>query len=208
MPTWYNRIAGQSLERLAALSDGIFAVAMTLLVLDIHAPVAKYIHTDYDLWLALGSLAPRFLVYLMSIMTLGIFWTGQQTQLNHLSQSDHHLSWIHIAFLGLVSVMPFSTSLLAEFIAFRAALLVYWANILLLGLVLYVSWRYARRAGLVEKASLELSCAIERRILIAQSLYAFGALLCVVNPYWSIGFIVLVQLNYAIAPHIRPFNRL
>jgi uncharacterized membrane protein len=121
MPTWYNRIAGQSLERLAALSDGIFAVAMTLLVLDIHAPVAKYIHTDYDLWLALGSLAPRFLVYLMSIMTLGIFWTGQQTQLNHLSQSDHHLSWIHIAFLGLVSVMPFSTSLLAEFIAFRAA---------------------------------------------------------------------------------------
>jgi len=208
MSTWYNRIAGQNLERLAALSDGIFAVAMTLLVLDIHAPERRSIHSDYALWLALGSLAPRFLVYLMSLMTLGIFWTGQQTQFNYLSQSDRHLSWIHIAFLGFVSVMPFSTSLLAEFIGLRVALLVYWANILLLGIALYASWRYARHAGLVENASLELSCAIERRILIAQSLYAFGALLCVFNPYWSIGFIVLVQLNYAIAPRFRPFSKL
>jgi len=208
MPTWYNRIAGQSLERLAALSDGIFAVAMTLLVLDIHAPAAHAIHSENGLGVALAALAPRLLVYLMSFMTLGIFWTGQQTQFNYLSQSDRHLSWIHIAFLALVSVMPFSTSLLAEFIGFRLALLVYWANILLLGLVLYASWRYARHAGLAENAPPELSCAIERRILIAQTLYAFGALLCVFSTYWSIGLIVLVQLNYAIAPRFRPFSRL
>jgi uncharacterized membrane protein len=208
MSTWYNRIAGQNLERLAALSDGIFAVAMTLLVLDIHAPAAHSIHSESELWLALYQLAPRFLVYLLSFMTLGIFWTGQQTQFNYLSQSDRHLSWIHLAFLALVTLMPFSTGLLAEFIVYRPALLLYWANILLLGVVLYVSWRYARHAGLVENASVELSCAIERRILIAQSLYGCGALLCVVNTYWSIGFIILVQLNYAIAPRIRPFSRL
>jgi uncharacterized membrane protein len=52
MSTWYNRIAGQNLERLAALSDGIFAVAMTLLVLDIHAPAAHEIHGEGDLWRA------------------------------------------------------------------------------------------------------------------------------------------------------------
>jgi len=208
MSTWYNRIAGQSLERLAALSDGIFAVAMTLLVLDIHAPAAQGVRSENDLWLALYALAPRLLVYLMSFMTLGIFWMGQQTQFNFLSQSDRHLTWIHIAFLALVSVMPFSTSLLAEFIGFRLALMIYWINILLLGLVLYMSWRYARHSALVEDSSKEVSCAIERRILIAQSLYAFGALLCLFNPYWSIGFIVLVQLNYAIAPRFRPFSRL
>jgi len=208
MPTWYNRIAGQSLERLAALSDGIFAVAMTLLVLDIHAPAAHTIHSENDLWLALRALAPRLLVYLMSFMTLGIFWIGQQTQFNQLSQSDRHLTWIHIAFLALVSVMPFSTSLLAEFIEFRLALVLYWVNILLLGVILYVSWRYAARSGLVQAESEELRCAIERRILIAQSLYAFGALLCLFNTYWSIGFIVLVQLNYAIAPRFRPFSKL
>ena len=151
---------------------------------------------------------PRLLVYLMSFMTLGIFWIGQQTQFNQLSQSDRHLTWIHIAFLALVSVMPFSTSLLAEFIEYRLALLLYWANILLLGLILYVSWRYAARSGLVQSDSDEVRCAIERRILIAQSLYAFGALLCFFNTYWSIGFIVLVQLNYAIAPRFRPFSRL
>jgi uncharacterized membrane protein len=208
MPTWYNRIAGQSLERLAALSDGIFAVAMTLLVLDIHAPAAHSIHSENDLWQALLALAPRMLVYLMSFLTLGIFWIGQQTQFNQLEKSDRDLTWIHIAFLAFVSVMPFSTSLLAEFIEFRLALLLYWANILLLGLILYVSWRYAARAGLLEADSHEVRCAVERRILIAQSLYAFGALLCVFNTYWSIGFIVLVQLNYGLAPRFGPLARI
>lgn len=208
MPTHsYNRIAGQSLERLAALSDGIFAVAMTLLVLDIHAPAAHSIHSENELWQALITLAPRLLVYLMSFMTLGIFWIGQQTQFNQLDKSDRHLTWIHIAFLALVSVMPFSTSLLAEFVEFRVALLLYWSNILLLGVMLYISWRYAARAGLVPEAATEVRCAVERRILIAQSLYAFGALLCVFNTYWSLGFIVLVQLNYVIAPRFGRVSR-
>ncbi len=209
MKTTYNRIAGQSLERLAALSDGIFAVAMTLLVLDIHAPSMEAIHTEQDLWQALGALLPRVVMYLMSFMTLGIFWTGQQTQFNALARSDRDLSWIHIAFLAAVSITPFSTSLLAEFITFRTALLVYWANILILGVVLYASWRYAQRAGLLkDETDRELACAVERRILIAQSLYAFGALLCIVNTYWSMGFIVLVQLIYAIAPRIPLLSRM
>jgi uncharacterized membrane protein len=58
MSTSYNRIAGQSVERLAALSDGIFAVAMTLLVLDLHAPVREVIHSEHDLWRVLAGLAP------------------------------------------------------------------------------------------------------------------------------------------------------
>ena len=80
-------------------------------------------------------------------MTLGIFWNGQQAQLNSFSRSDRHLSWIHIAFLFAVSIMPFSTRLLAGFISYRSVLIAYWANILLLGVVLYVSWRYADASG-------------------------------------------------------------
>ncbi len=113
MKTWYNRIAGQSLERLAALSDGIFAVAMTLLVLDIHAPAMEAVHNEQDLGHALVALLPRLLMYLMSFLTLGIFWAGQQTQFNYLSHANRHFSWIHIAFLAAVSLMPFSTTLLA-----------------------------------------------------------------------------------------------
>ncbi|HLI29551.1 MAG TPA: TMEM175 family protein, partial [Terriglobia bacterium] len=144
---------------------------------------------------------PRFLMYLMSFLTLGIFWVGQQTQLNHLARSDRNLTWIHIAFLFAVSITPFSTTLLAEYPRYRIALLTYWVNILLLGAVLYGSWGYATRRSLVkDDLPLEVQAAICRRIKIAQALYALGALLCVINTYWSITFIVLVQLNYAIAP--------
>jgi uncharacterized membrane protein len=137
----------------------------------------------------------------MSIMTLGIFWVGQQTQLNYFGRSDRNLAWIHIAFLGAVSLTPFSTSLLAEFIHYRTALLVYWSNILIPGSILYWSWSYATRAQLlVDDLPQDVHPAVIRRIVIAQSLYAAGALLCFFNTYYSIAAIVLIQVNYAIAP--------
>ena len=203
--TSYNRITGQSVERLAALSDGIFAVAMTLLVLDLHTPVREAIRGEHDLSHALLVLLPQIVSYLLSFITLGIFWNGQQAQLNQLASSNRHLTWIQIAFLFFVSTMPFSTRLLAEFIGFRTALLCYWMNILLLGATLYASWRYARHAGLlVADVTYEVSCAVERRIIVAQALYAAGAACCFINTYLSIAIIVLVQLNFALAPRL-PF---
>src|SRR4029450_12427774 len=62
----YNQIAGQSIERLAALSDGIFAVVMTLLVLDLHAPAREAVGSSSDLAAALGRLRPSIAAYLMS----------------------------------------------------------------------------------------------------------------------------------------------
>jgi uncharacterized membrane protein len=221
MRTYYNRIAGQSLERLAALSDGIFAVAMTILVLDLHVPVSSGINVvlplwasgalqhEHELWNEVVKLAPNILTYLMSFLTLGIFWVGQQTQLNHFTRSDRQLTWIQLAFLLTVTLIPFSTALLSAFITFRIALVVYWLNIFLLGAVLYGSFMYASRAKLLkEEITDEMRSALARRIVIAQSLYAFGALLCIINTYVSIGFIVLVQLNYAIAPRIAWLDRL
>lgn len=165
MRTSYNRIAGHSIERLAALSDGIFAVALTLLVLDLHGPAKEMVRAEHELWRALGAMSPQPIAYLMSFLTLGIFWNGQQAQLNYLASGNRRLTWIHIAFLFAASLMPFSTRLLAEFIGYRVALLCYWSNVLPLGLVLYASWRYARRAGLVkEDTPPEISKAIERRI--------------------------------------------
>jgi len=199
MPSLYNRVAGQSVDRIAALSDGIFAVAMTLLVLDLRVPAAEAVHSD--LRHVLIPLAPRLLIYFMSIMTNGIFWVGQQTQLNYFARSDRNLAWIHIAFLGLISLTPFTTSLLAEFIHYRTALLIYWSNILLLGLALYWSWSYATRAHLVaDGLPPEVHPAVIRRILIAQTLYAAGAALCFLSTYYAIAAIILIQLNYAIAP--------
>ena len=199
MPTSYNQITGRSLERLAALSDGIFAVAMTLLVLDLHVPASEAIHNQGQLWHTLAGSTPQFVSYLLSFITLGIFWNGQQAQLNSFTSSDRHLSWIHLAFLFLVSLMPFSTRLLAEYISYRSVLVAYWANILLLGGVLFASWRYASRNGLLQTdITREKQCAVERRIVVAQALYAFGMILCLFNTYASIAFIILVQLNFAL----------
>jgi uncharacterized membrane protein len=211
MPTTYNRVAGQNVERLAALSDGVFAVAMTLLVLDLHAPAVEAIHSEQGLWNALQPVGPRLLMFAMSFLTLGIFWVGQQTQLNHLERSERSLSWIHLLFLFAVSLTPFSTSLLAEFLQYRVALLAYWLNIVLLGGTLFFSWTCATGYGLVRSDLPPATIlAIRRRILIGQSLYAFGAALCLIDTYWSIGFIVAVQLWYALGlrmPQRRPKSR-
>ena len=199
--TTYNRRAAQSLERIAALSDGLFAIAMTLIVLNIRLPPETSVHSEAELWSALLALSPRIVMYLMSFLTLGIFWVGQQTQLNYLARADRDLAWIHIAFLAAVATMPFSTTLLAEFITYRTAMLVYWLNLLLLGLTLYWSWRHARHAGLIKAdAPADIDQAIERRIIVGQSLYALGVLLCIVSTFLSIAFIFLVQINYAVAP--------
>jgi uncharacterized membrane protein len=205
MNTSYNQVAGQSVERLAALSDGIFGVAMTLLLLELRVPAKELIRSESDLRRALVMLAPQLLVYLMSFLTLGIFWVGQQTQLNHLIGSERHLTWIHLAFLFLVTLMPFSTRLLTGFITYRTALVAYWANLFLLGALLYLSWGRATRAGMVKSDTPpKVVDAICRRIWTAQAFYAFGASLCVLHPYWSIGFIVFMQLYYAIAPRYEP----
>jgi len=216
----YRQFSGQNLGRLAAMSDGIFAVAMTLLILNIRLPstvpphvrqpiwAAGALSSEGALWNALTALAPQFLTYFMSFLTLGIFWAGQQTQLNHFSRSDHRLTWIHLVFLLAVVLMPFSTAVLAQYITYRLAMVVYWINLFLLGLLLFISIVYAKRAGLMTaEATNDVIAAIKRRIVVYQSLYAGASLLCVFNTYIAIAALVLLQLNSVIVPRIGPLNR-
>lgn len=197
----YNHFAGQSVERLAALSDGIFGVGMTLLVLDLRAPALEVVHGERGLCTALLAILPQLVMYMMSFMTLGIFWVGQQAQLSQLARSDRHLTWINIAFLFAVTLMPFSTKLISQFYPYRAAVAAYWLNLVLLGGCLYLAWRYATGAGMLREGTpADLPAAICKRIVYAQGLYALGVFLCVFDTRLSIALIVLVQLYYAIAP--------
>ena len=217
----YQHFSGQNLGRLAALSDGIFAVAMTLLVLNIVIPtvgIAAHaqepiwapgaLASEATVWKVLVPLGPHLLTYLMSFLTLGIFWAGQQTQLNFFARSDHRLTWIHLVFLLAVVFMPFSTALLAEFITYRLPMLIYWINLFSLGLLLFISLEYASRAGLLAtEATKEVRAASRRRIVVYQILYACAALLCVFNTYLAIAVLVLLQLNSVIVPRLGPLNR-
>jgi uncharacterized membrane protein len=198
----YNQLAGQKISRMEALSDGVFAIALTLLVLDLKVPVNESIHSEKDLVDAFCDLTPKLLSYFLSFMTLGIFWTGHTAQFTYIEKSDRHLNWISLFFLLFVSLLPFTTGFLSEHIHFRFSILLYWFNIFALGICLLVHWNYAARKGFISGEGAERGTivnVIRRRIVIAQTLYALGALLCLVNNYLSIFVIIAIQLNYALA---------
>lgn len=197
----YNQIAGQKAGRIEALSDGVFSIAMTLLVLDLKVPAQNLVHSEEELWRALSKMFPSFLSYFLGFMTLGIFWVGQSTQFSFVKHSKRTYAWIHIFFLAVVSLIPFSVAFLNAHIDYRSAIALYWLNILLAGIGLHISFNYAINHHLTNLHLEEnqiIAKAIQKRIIMAQVLYAVGAMLCYFNNYLSIGFILLVQLNYAL----------
>src|ERR1700682_972051 len=106
----YNQLAGTSIDRLAGISDGIFSVGMTLLVLGLAVPtLSGAATTERELWNFLANLGPNVLVYVMSFMTLGIFWVGQGTQIARLARSNRHYVCVALGLLLPVSLAPVST---------------------------------------------------------------------------------------------------
>jgi uncharacterized membrane protein len=219
MPISYHRFAGSSLDRLAALSDGVFAVAMTLLVLDLKPPSVPN-RVQQPIWSGGGGsehaflhglshdVAPRLLPYAMSFLTLGIFWIGQQSQLESLTRSTRALTWIHLTFLLGITLMPFSTGLLAQDTSYRLSMAVYWLNLFMLGTVLFVSLVYAERAKLMSADTTpDMRAAMRRRIVVYQCLYALAALTCLINTYLAIGLLIALQLNSVLAPRIWILDR-
>jgi uncharacterized membrane protein len=197
----YNLVQGRNLHRLAGLSDAMFGVVMTLLILDMHMPTPEKIHSEAGLLDALGALGLQWVAYGMSFLTLGILWTMQQTQFNYIERSTRDLTWIHFGFLFTVTFLPLSTLVLDNFITYRVAIGIYWLNLFAAGTMLYWSWSYAERTGLIKADTpQEVRQSICRRIVIAESLYAIGAALSFIHTWVSIVAIMLVQLDYALAP--------
>jgi len=200
MKLTYNKLAGQSAERINAISDAVFGVAMTLLVLEIKVPELESHVTEDELVHAFLALMPKFLVYFLSFMTAGIFWAGQSAQFRHIEKSDRNMTWINLLFLLFVSTLPFSTAFLGDHISYKFPVFLYWFNIFLMGLGLYINWAYAKKHDFIAEETRDtVYKPIKKRILTAQTLYFAGALLCFVNSYLSIAVIIAIQLNYAFA---------
>jgi len=203
----YNELAGSNLGRLEAIYDGIFAVGMTLLVLGLAVPAVDLVKSESDLLTQLGNLAPGLVTYFLSFLTLGIFWVGQQVQLSQVERASRGYTWIHLLFLLSVTLVPFSTQLLARFHWSRVALVFYWLNILVMGAALLIAAEYGARARLFPEDQVKtILHLVRRRVYAAQGLYLIAALLSVWDTHWSIAMIVGIQLNFALAPPI-PFLR-
>lgn len=197
----YNQLAGSNTRRIEALADGVFSIAMTLLIFDLKVPATELVHSEAELWQQFAALAPKFLTYFLGFTTLGIFWVGHHTQFQFIERSDRQMTWISVFFLMFVSLLPFSTSFLGAYLDYRLSILLYWLNILLPGVLLFCHWDYAVRQGFV--ADETAVRPLKQRIIWAQILYAFGALLCLVANWVSIAFIIAVQLNYALGLSAR-----
>ena len=199
MTSQYNELSGQSVERLKALADGVFAVAMTLLVLDLRLPEGEA-DDNAALWHQLQHLGPQFAAYLLSFTMLGTFWLAQHTFLERCRRSDRMLSWATLGFLFFVSTLPFSASTLAEHTHLTLAVLLYWANLLGLGVTLGWQIFHADHQELVhDPADLAL---VRRRLFLAQSLYAVAAAVSFVSPPAGIVGLALVQLFFIVSPRL------
>ena len=179
---------------------------MTLLVLDLRVPVG-IADTQRHLWDALAELGPSAAAYLLSFTMLETFWLAQQL-LGLCTRMNRTLAWLQTAFLLVVTLLPFSTSLLAEYLGLRLAVGVYWLNILLLGLALAAGSTYIARNKLVADPDVGKLMIFRRRIVVAQGAYGIATLICLLNTYASVAALAVVQLYFIVSPRIPGLDRL
>ncbi|MEO7982466.1 MAG: TMEM175 family protein [Bacteroidota bacterium] len=150
------------LERLILFSDAVFAIAITLLVIEIKIPeIEKKDLTERALVDALAHLIPKFIGFLISFLIIGQYWTVHHRMFGYVINFNGKLLWLNILFLLAIALMPFSTGFYSEYAGMPVItpVLFYTGNIALLGLTSFFLWRYLAnpRHGLTENLSPKLA---------------------------------------------------
>ncbi len=169
-PNALDKLAAAGLEkgRLEALTDGIMAVAMTILVLDLKFDGTEAISSDAHLIAHLLEIERTFTVYIVSFVVLGMYWVAHHLQFHFIRHVDRGVLWINLAFMLLVTLVPFTTNLLMDYEGLRAPAVMFGLNQLLLSWSLLVNINYvARRPALREETlTPEVVHYIHRRLLV------------------------------------------
>jgi uncharacterized membrane protein len=149
-----------SKHRLEALADGVFAIAVTLIVLEIKVPELARTASIYDLAHALRPQVPAIFSFFVTFMICGTFWFLHQMSFHWISHVDRALVFINIGFLMFVSLMPFSTSMFARYLGNPLGEMFYFGNSALIALFLNLHWNHARKKLLTD----DPSAALERKL--------------------------------------------
>lgn len=136
---------GMSKHRIDALTDGIFAVAMTLLVIELKIPEALHVASNAGLISALVHLIPKFVGWVISFLVLALFWYGHHRAFHFVRRVNGPLVALNILFLGFVSFMPFASGIAGEYTGALAAQVVYSITMILLSISSITIWRYLHR---------------------------------------------------------------
>ena len=134
-----NPLSNLSTFRLETLEDGVFAIAMTLLVLNLKVP-AKL---DNSLLKAILQIWPDLITFFGSFILLGVFWFGHRAALHYVKHADHIFHWLELILLMFVSIVPFSASLISKYYNEQAAIIIYGTNLIAIGITLTIQWYYA-----------------------------------------------------------------
>lgn len=192
-------IFGGETHRLTALTDGVFAIAMTLMVIDLTLPKEKPVH---DLAEALLALWPGFVAYAISFGLLGIYWSAHHSMFRFIQKTSHELVWLNVVFLAFVSLIPFSTSVLAAHHGEPLALAVYGGTQMMIGLSLLPIWLHAtrgRRLVAPELPQYVVRYAVSR-MLVAVVCYGLATCLAVISPVLGLILFASVPLLYILSP--------
>ena len=130
-------------NRIEALTDGVFAIVMTLLVLELRIPEIADSAVPAELPQRILELWPKFLSYIVSFVVLGIMWISHHRTFHYIKRSDNRLLWVNLAFLMLVALVPFSTSLIGDYATAQFPFVVYGIHLFLIFLMRFTLWTYA-----------------------------------------------------------------
>jgi uncharacterized membrane protein len=188
-----------SKSRLEALTDGMFAIVMTLLVLEITVPQISSHEPDVvraELSKRLLDLWPKIFSYVISFIILAIYWRGHHRQFHYIKHSDGVLVWTNIMFLMAVSFLPFSTSLLGEYIDQQISVFIYGGNSIVIALLLYIQWRYATNHYRLVDKNLDPNIIrrLPRRLLIGILAYLIAMVVSFVNIQSSVFLFTLIVI--------------
>ena len=126
-----------ALERLVFFSDAVFAIAITLLVIEIHAPHLDRNVPDIAHWQALAQLIPSFIGYFVSFMVIGLFWMGHHRAFNLAARFNPGILWWNLLLLAVIAFMPFFTAYLSTNMGSRVPVMVYCGAMLAAALLNY-----------------------------------------------------------------------
>lgn len=141
--------AKRDLERLVNLTDAALAITLTLMMLEIRLPEPAGEMSDSALLAALIDIWPRYFAYALSFVVIGLFWISHRQKFRHIVRGDAVIVWLDIAFLLVLGLIPFVTSLIAEN-GGLVATIAYAAIMATDSLILLLLWWYALAAGLTE----------------------------------------------------------
>lgn len=183
-------------NRIETLTDGIFAIAMTILVVTIEIPLGPS-HTSELFLQTVGEILPKYVVYFLSFLILAGFWINHHI-LFLIKKTNLTLTWINVFWLMFITLVPLSTSIIAQFPQYQLARLIFDVNLLMIGLFSYMIWRYAMNHDLIQEKAKLYDPYIRRSTLFMPTIVFISLLTSFFNLEFSLLILFMIPLLSAV----------